>query len=135
MIPLIDDDLRNDLTVESAPTNTYKWDYESEKKTCREYRDNLEAIKQACYKIIYTERYRHLIYSWNYGIELEDLFGKPLTYVYPELKRRIKEALLADDRVSEVDSFKFSHKRGEVLAEFRVITDFGDFTMGRSVNI
>ena len=55
LIPLIDDDLRNDLTVESAPTNTYKWDYESEKKTCREYRDNLEAIKQACYKIIYTD--------------------------------------------------------------------------------
>ena len=133
MIPLIDDDLRNDLIVEAAPTHTYKWDYD--KKRNADYTDDLEAMKQACYKIVYTERYRHLIYSWNYGIELEDLFGKPLTYVYPELKRRIREALLADDRVSEVDSFIFSHKRGEVLAEFRVITDFGEFTMERSVNI
>lgn len=135
MIPLIDDELRNDLNVESMPTYTHRWEYETEKKNCKEYTDNLEAMKQACYKIIYTERYKHVIYSWNYGIELEDLFGKPLTYVYPELKRRIKEALLADDRVSEVDSFSFSHKKGEVLAEFRVATKLGDFMMERSVNI
>ena len=135
MIPLINDDLRSELTVEPVPTHTHKWDYEVDKKRCGDYSDDLDAMKQACYKIVYTERYRHLIYSWNYGIELEDLFGKPLTYVYPELKRRISEALLADDRVSEVDSFTFSHKRGEVLAEFRVITKFGEFTMERSVNI
>ena len=133
MIPLIDDDLRNELVVESIPTYTYKWDYNE--KRSGGYAEDLEAMKQACYKIVYTERYRHLIYSWNYGIELEDLFGKPLTYVYPEMKRRIKEALLADDRVKEVDSFTFSHKKGEVLAEFRAITQFGEFTMERMVNI
>ena len=135
MIPLFDDDLRNSLVVESEPTNTYRWYYESDEKNCRDYTDDLEAMKQACYKIIYTERYRHLIYSWNYGIELEDLFGKPLTYVYPELKRRIREALLADDRVSEVDRFTFTHKKGEVSTTFRVVTKFGDFEMERAVMI
>lgn len=133
MIPLIDDDLRNELRVESVPTHTYKWDYNTKRNGG--YAEDLEAMKQACYKIIYTERYRHLIYSWNYGVELEDLFGKPLTYVYPEIKRRIREALLADDRVSEVDNFTFSHIRGEVLAKFKVVTVFGELTMERAVNI
>lgn len=133
MLPLIDDDLREDLIIQSPPTHTYKWDYDNARS--RGYTDHLEAMKQACYKIIYTERYRHIIYSWNYGIELEDLFGKPLTYVYPELKRRIKEALLADDRVSEVGDFTFSHKKGEVVAHFKVVTEFGEFEMERTVRV
>lgn len=133
MLPLIDDDLRENLMIQSHPTHTYKWDYDNARS--KGYTDYLEAMKQACYKIIYTERYRHIIYSWNYGIELEDLFGKPLTYVYPELKRRIKEALLADDRVSEVGDFTFNHKKGEVVAHFKVVTEFGEFEMERAVRI
>ena len=133
MIPVINDGLAEELDIESAATHTYKWNYDDKK--VGDYRDDLEAMKQACYKIVYTERYRHVIYSWNYGIELEDLFGKPLTYVYPELKRRITEALTADDRVDAVDSFSFTHKRGEVTASFRVITQFGEFEMERSVSI
>lgn len=133
MLPLMDDDLRNDLIIESAPTHTYKWDYDN--KRSLDYTNDLEAMKQACYKIIYTERYQHIIYSWNYGIELEDLFGKPLTYVYPELKRRITEALMADDRVSSVENFSFSHKKGEVATHFTVVTQFGEIEMERTVNI
>ena len=47
----------------------------------------LVAVKQAVYKIIMTERYQYIMYSWNYGVELLDLFGEPVTYVCPELKR------------------------------------------------
>ena len=129
----MDDDLKNDLTIESTPTHTYKWDYDN--KRSLDYIDDLEAIKQACYKIIYTERYRHIIYSWNYGIELENLFGKPLTYIYPELRRRITEALETDDRVLSVENFSFTHKKGEVSALFTVVTKFGSFEMERSVAI
>lgn len=30
--------------------------------------DGLKAMEQACFKILNTERYAYLIYSWNYGI-------------------------------------------------------------------
>ena len=80
---------------------------QSKENLIREYIDGLEAVKQSIFKIIMTERYQYIMYSWNYGIELVDLFGEPISYVCPELKRRISEALLWDDRIKGVDNFIF----------------------------
>ena len=97
---------------------------------------DLEAVKQAVYKIINTERYKFLIYSWNYGIELEDLFGKPIPYVMPEIPRRITEALEQDDRITNVGDFDLTYsKKGDVLAKFRVTTIYGSFTASKEVRI
>ena len=96
----------------------------------------MEAIKQTIFKILNTERYKYIIYSWNYGIELEDLFGQPVLFVCPEIERRVKEALLQDDRITEVDSFDFDiSKRGVVSVTFTVHTIFGDLDEGMVVNI
>lgn len=97
--------------------------------------DELEAVAQACYKILNTERYQYVIYSWNYGIELRSLFGKPIPYVYSELPRRIREALLQDDRVESVENFDLSHNRGDVLCTFTVKTKYGDLTLEKGVTI
>lgn len=98
--------------------------------------DDLEAVKQAIYKIINTERYKFLIYSWNYGIELEDLFGKPIPYVLPEIPRRIKEALTQDDRIDDVLGFDLSYDRkGNVLAKFTVVTIYGSVEIEKVVNV
>lgn len=64
-------------------------------------------MKQTIYCILNTERFEHLIYSWNYGIELKNLIGESSTYVVPELQRVITEALLQDDRIEEVNNFNF----------------------------
>lgn len=71
------------------------------------YIDELVAMEQVIYKILNTERYRYEIYSWNYGVELESLFGQHVTYVIPELERRITEALIQDERINQVDTFEF----------------------------
>lgn len=97
--------------------------------------DELEAIAQACYKILNTERYKYVIYSWNYGVELQDLFGKPIPYVYSELPRRIKEALTQDDRINSVEDFELSYDKGNVLAKFTVKTNLGNIEMEKGVNI
>lgn len=76
-----------------------------------------------------TERYQYLIYSWNYGIELSDLYGQPIPYVYAEIQRRITEALLSDDRISNVTNFNFSNPQGgDVFTTFDVVTDYGIIT-------
>jgi hypothetical protein len=95
MIPKENSDL--EFKFQQQPSRTYKIDIDKEK--IRGYTEEIEAVKQAIYKIINTERYNYLIYSWNYGIELADLFGEPIPYVYSELKRRIAEALTQDDRI------------------------------------
>ena len=114
---------------------TYNVEFEADGQI-NGFTDGLKAMKLAVFKILSTERYRYPIYSWNYGIELEDLFGQPIPYVYAELQRRITEALEADDRIISVTGFEFSHDDGDVFARFDVETIFGrieNITKGVSV--
>lgn len=89
------------------------------------YTDGLDAVLQSVYLILSTERYQFIIYSWDYGVELLDLFGKPMPYVMSELPRRITEALTQDDRITDVVDFEFEIKGKELLATFKVVTDIG----------
>ncbi len=126
--------MEQDFTVEEQPTYTYEMTPETGR--IRGYVDGIEAMKQAVYKILSTERYRYIIYSWDYGIELEDLFGQPVSYVCPELERRIREALLWDSRIESVSDFRFdTSKRGTIHAHFNVNTALGNFEADKEVNI
>ncbi len=107
-----------------SPSYTWLLDYEDDSQI-KGYCDERRAVEQAIFKIMSTERYEYLIYSWNYGIELADLYGQPIPYVYAEIQRRIEEALLADDRISKVNNFLFSHTGGDVLVTFDAITEYG----------
>jgi hypothetical protein len=135
MIPQSAFNQEQDFIIIQEPSNTHKLNYDKVIIIISGFTDGLEAVKQAIYKILNTERYRHEIYSWNYGVELEDLFGMPKPYVYPELKRRITEALLQDDRITAVDDFAFTSQRGNVTATFTVYTVFGELQAERTVNI
>ena len=89
--------------------------------------DELEAYKQAVYKILNTERYEHVIYSWNYGVELKELFGQHIAYVVPELERRIREAIMQDNRTVSVTDFQFdTSKFGEVVVSFKATSIYGE---------
>lgn len=99
------------------------------------YIDNKDAIIQAIYLILQTERYESMIYNWYYGVEIDGLVGKNRDYVTSELKRVIREALLEDDRITEVTSFSINYKGDSALVEFTVETVFGDITINWEVNI
>lgn len=89
--------------------------------------DGLDAMKQVIYKILNTERYQYPIYSWDYGVELSDLIGEPVSYVCAEIERRITEALTQDDRIESISDFEFDiSKKHEVVCAFVVHTIFGD---------
>lgn len=133
MLPRNSGLLEQDFEIKPQPTFTYAMDMEMLR--IRGNTDNLEAMEQVVYKIINTERYQYIIYGRNYGVQLIDLFGLPKTYVIPEIKRRITEALLWDDRITRVDNWTFSiPRRGAVEAHFRVVTIFGDIMIERTVN-
>ena len=134
MIPSGNAILTTGLNVVKQPSKQHRMDLDNTRiiGTC----DSLEAVKQSVYKILNTERYGYLIYSWNYGIELIDLYGKPPMYVCPELERRVKEALLQDDRITGVDKFEFDvSNKGVVSVTFTVHTLFGDLNEEMAVNI
>lgn len=135
MIPKIENiPIGEELEILEEPTLTWKIDFQN--KRVVNYTDGLEAMKQAIYLILNTERYKHEIYDWNYGVELSDLFGKDKAYVYSELKRRIREALIVDNRIIDVTNFEFeSIDRNTILATFTVHTVFGDIKASREVEI
>lgn len=133
MIPVVSDDLQRNFTFQEQPSKTYALNATS--GTISGFISELEAMKQAVFLILNTERYEHLIYSWNYGVELLDLFGEPISFVIPEVKRKIQEALLQDSRIMAVDDFVIESKKESVQVNFTVSTIFGNLKAEKVVTI
>lgn len=119
------------FVLEVQPSYTYKLDIE--RNRVNGMTDEREALLQAVYLILSTERYMHVIYSHRYGVELEEIIGKERDYAICEIKRRISEALLQDDRITEVTDWAFSETRDTVTASFTVKTIFGDISVVKEV--
>lgn len=133
MIPSGNNILTTEIKIEEESSKNYKMFFTE--KFINGYVDELEAMHQVIYKILNTERYQYIIYSWNYGIETLDLYGEPISYICPEIERRITEALIQDDRIESVDSFEFDYtEKGKLLVTFCVHTIYGDLEEERVVN-
>lgn len=138
MIPVITnnyEDLVADFELvnkNEQPTYTYKLDYNNNRLIG--WTDKQEAMKQAIYKMLNTERYDHVIYSDNYGVELRDLIGEHIAYVIPESERRIREALIWDERIINVFDFKFEVNKKAVGVTFKCNTIFGVIDIETEVN-
>lgn len=126
-----------DMNIEviNIPTNTFKIDFNRNRVI--NLFDGIEALKQAIYKILMTERYKYAIYDWKYGIEIEDLIGMPKGYVKVEIERRIKEALLQDDRIEDVYNFTFLDlsEKNALEVKFFIKSIFGVFNIDWRVDI
>lgn len=134
MIPSTNDILNSDFEIVDSPTIQHKMIISNETIIGR--CDNIDALKQTIFKILNTERYAYEIYTWNYGVEFADLIGEPVTYCVPEIERRIVDALMVDDRITDVDSFDFdTSKRGIIAVKFTVHSIYGEIEEERAVNV
>ena len=128
MIP--DDEFESDFEVETEPSYTYAMrvpDDEISERCFVGKVDDIEAKQQAIMKILSTERYEHEIYSWDFGIEIKDLFGMPIPYVMSKIKARITDAITQDDRFDNVTDFKITQVGKKVIyCTFTVITSDGE---------
>lgn len=131
------DDLINDFEVVTEvmqPTKTYRMDLKTIK--VQGFTDEREAMVQAIFKALQTERYRYSkVYSGNYGVELWDLIGQPIPFVLAEIPRRITEALTWDERITSVTNFDFETQKGKVHTSFTVYTIYGEIDFEMVVNI
>lgn len=97
--------------------------------------DYLKAVEQAVYLILNVERYDYIMYSWNYGVELKDLFGNIKEYVIPNLINRIREALLQDDRITDVINFSYKVNKNIFNVNFTVVTKYGNINIEEEFNV
>jgi len=136
MIPQIvaeNDDLTLDFEEVVEPSLTYKLDFTT--KRISGLIDGRDAIEQAIYKKLDTERYEHVIYSWLYGSELHLLPGQPIPLVYSEIKKFITEALTHDDRIESVDAFNFAKMKNKVSVSFTAFTIAGAIDITKEVSV
>lgn len=135
----LDEDQETDFDIEKESSLTYAM-----RITGRVDKDNKflgkvdeeDALRQAILKIIHTERYEHEIYSWDYGIELQDLIGEQIPYVMSEIKRRIEDALTADERIDAVEDFTVEQIEKRTLhITFAVITTEGERLEGLETEV
>ena len=100
-----------------------------------EFKNNEEAVKQAVYLILETERYVYPVVSWNYGTEIDGLYGEPKYRVYSMLTERISEALLQDDRIESVEDFQMEEGRNSITATFVVHSIFGTIEQEVTIDV
>ena len=58
-----------------------------------------------------------------------------MEFCIPEIERRIREALLQDDRITAVENFEFTVNKKQVLATFKVVSIFGEINTEMGVEI
>ena len=117
-------------TVQTS--RTYRVDWKNGRITG--FTDGRDALEQAIYKILMTERFAHLIYSWNYGFEMSRLMGRSAPEVQAEAETLISEALSADDRIDSIKDFsiRFPDKRSAAI-RFTAVSVFGDVEISTGV--
>ena len=124
MIPIVDSDFTEDLEEVTEPDITFGINSDMTKVCSVIY--GLESIKQAVYIMLNIERYQYIIYSFDFGVELQDLIGEPIDYIEAELERRISDCLEQDDRITEVTDFNFEKAENDkLLVSFSVNTIYG----------
>ena len=132
MLPQTNFEFDTDFDIVSQPSYTFKLNSD---ENIKGFVDDLQAVKQAIYLILNTQRYQYLIYDWDYGVEFDDLIGCEKNYARVQIQSRITDALLQDDRIEAVVDFEFETKEKSITAYFVVKTIFGDVEEQKAVNI
>lgn len=133
MLPQTDFELISDFQIQNQPSYTFKLNTLDD--NIKGFVDDLQAVKQAIYLILNTQRYQYLIYDWNYGVEFDDLIGSEKNYAMVQIQSRITDALLQDDRIEAVVDFEFESNKKFITAYFVVKTIFGDIETQKVVDI
>lgn len=96
----------NTENYEILPTKTYKIDWVN--KRIIGVIDGADTVMQFIRKVLNTDKYAFEIYDWYYGHELRKLVGQSYDYVVARIPNIFREALLVDDRITDVRDFNFT---------------------------
>ena len=97
--------------------------------------EGIEAIKVWIWLCLHTERFRHAIYSADYGTSFEQYIGHVLSdeYINTDCESEISDALLINEYIESIEDFE-AVKDGEHLrVSFRAVTKFGNIEVDENV--
>lgn len=97
--------------------------------------EGLEAIKVWIWLCMHTERFRHAIYSADYGTSFEQYIGHVLTdeYINTDCESEISDALLINEYIESIEDFEAVRNSDSLDIKFRVVTKFGNIEVDENV--
>ena len=98
MIPQIGISTAENVKYEPYPSLTYKLTGDQIAGDI----DGIDAIRQAAFGILSTERYAHVVYDNNYGVELEQYCGCDFEFLEATIEDTLRDALTQDDRIKDI---------------------------------
>lgn len=109
------------------PSKTYRLDLETNR--IAGLIDKMDAMRQFVFKAYNTERFKHLIYSLQYGTDWWEVHNSemPQELLERELERILTEAIIYDERITLVENFTFKFEGKSVFVTLEVSTIFGKF--------
>ncbi|HHV75531.1 MAG TPA: DUF2634 domain-containing protein [Thermoanaerobacterium sp.] len=135
IFPFINASVTDSTATETEMPKEYAWDFEKNEFKFIDGKvqvvEGLEAIKIKVYKALITQRYRYLIYSWDYGSELEQLIGqrysKELTNA--EALRFTQDTLkvyIDKGWITAIKDFVATFSDDELSISFTIVTPYGE---------
>ena len=130
--PFVSYQQAKEFIVQKVVPKEYAWDFEKNRFILQNGRikilEGAEALEVWINKMLKTPRYRYLIYSWNYGHELEKLIGQGYTtgIVQNEIKRLIEDALTVNSNIRGTSNMKVTFQGDKLEISFTAITDYGE---------
>ena len=128
MIPMRNTVLDEQTEIAALPSRDFALDFDKGRVTG--VTEGLAEIQQAIRLRLSTQAGLFLIYPESYGLPRYQLQSKAMPIFYVEMKNRIIQTLLADDRIEAVYDFVFSIEENAVQVQFQVQTREG-LTEGR----
>lgn len=124
----------SELPVEDIERPSLTWYLDFNRGRITRMADGIDAIKQTIFQILQTDRFAHVIYSFNYGHELGRCIGKSPLFVRSEVERMLQEALEQDDRIQSIENVRADVQGDRITVAFFVATVYGTFEFTQEVS-
>lgn len=122
------------IKEEEKPSKTYRLDLD--KGRIYGFIDETEAVEQAIRKALITPRFKCLIYDHDYGSEIQQAIlmdDKSHSYVKAAIEGFVRDALMLEERITNIKNFKAEIENDEVFVSFTVSSIFGEFEFSEVV--
>lgn len=112
-----------------------KWDFDTDRPVYRGgepvWVERAEAVAVWAWNALHTPRWQYPLYTPNYGNEIETLIGQTWTddLKRAEVKRYIKECLLASPYVKEIRDLQIDFEGDALTVRFVLVSIYGTVSM------
>lgn len=127
--------IQPEITQEDTERELYReiqWDFEKNVPVFKNGTPVIVSGKDAvlvwAWKALQTPRFRHEIYTWDYGNEAESLIGQPFTdeLKQAEAVRYVRECLLINPYITDVTDISVAFEDGKLKITCAISTVYGE---------